>query len=334
MTVSSTTRKAGPFAGNGVTTLFPFGFKVFAKSDIQVIRATAAGAETILVLDSDYLVLLNPDQTANPGGTIQYPVTGSALPLTFALVAVGAVPYTQGTSLPTGGAFNAANVEAALDRLTILTQQLKEETGRSAKISLTSTADAASLVRDISNLVYNLASIQTVSGAITAVNSVAANATNINTLAGAIASVNTLAAVSVALSTVAANIAAVNVNANNVVAIQTIAINITAIQNAQLNALASEASAVRAAASAAAVNLPNLTGAALRFLRVKTDETGYELVSSVAAPAFYGFNLSTDTLSLTLDYGRGNYNANDFATFTMSENVTFEVAENNLRMVL
>ena len=51
-------------------------------------------------------------------------------------------------------------------------------------------------------------------------------------------------------------------------------------------------------------------------------------------PNFYGLKLSSDTLSLILETGRDNYNANDFSAFTLSQNINFEIAENNLRVVL
>ncbi|MDE1154418.1 MAG: hypothetical protein PW735_01665 [Acidobacteriaceae bacterium] len=80
MTISSTTRRAGPFAGNGVTTVFPFAFKVFAKTDVSVAVVDSQGNQTALTLDSDYSVALNADQNANPGGNITYPISGTALP--------------------------------------------------------------------------------------------------------------------------------------------------------------------------------------------------------------------------------------------------------------
>ena len=47
MTVSASTRKAGPFTGNGVQTVFPFTFKVFTEVDIRVVLlVTATGVET------------------------------------------------------------------------------------------------------------------------------------------------------------------------------------------------------------------------------------------------------------------------------------------------
>ena len=65
MTISSTNRKAGPYIGNGTTTVFPFYFKVFAAADVEVVRLTVAtNVETILTLTTDYTVTLNTDQNA------------------------------------------------------------------------------------------------------------------------------------------------------------------------------------------------------------------------------------------------------------------------------
>jgi hypothetical protein len=71
MTISSTVRIAGPFTGNGVTTTFPFTYKVFSTADVQVIRLTiSTGVETTLTLVTDYNITLNGDQDSNPGGNI------------------------------------------------------------------------------------------------------------------------------------------------------------------------------------------------------------------------------------------------------------------------
>ena len=36
MTISSTVRVAGPFVGNGTASVFPYAFKVFAATDLDV----------------------------------------------------------------------------------------------------------------------------------------------------------------------------------------------------------------------------------------------------------------------------------------------------------
>ena len=38
MTINSTIRKAGPFIGNGTASSFPFTYKVFKASDLDVVR--------------------------------------------------------------------------------------------------------------------------------------------------------------------------------------------------------------------------------------------------------------------------------------------------------
>jgi hypothetical protein len=135
MTVSTTTRKAGPFIGNGVTTVFPFQFKVFAKSDLQVVLADAAGAETVLDLDADYSVALNADQDNNPGGTVTYSY-GGALPSTQTLTILSDVPLLQPTDIQNRGGFYPSVIEDALDRVTILSQQVKELLGRAIRVAV------------------------------------------------------------------------------------------------------------------------------------------------------------------------------------------------------
>ena len=70
MTISSSTRTAGPFLGDGSTTALPFGFKVFATTDVLVQRTSADGAQLALTLGGDYTVALNADQNAAPGGVV------------------------------------------------------------------------------------------------------------------------------------------------------------------------------------------------------------------------------------------------------------------------
>lgn len=146
MTVSSTTRKAGPFTGNGSQTAFPFSFKVFSASDVLVTRANTSGTESVLVLNSDYTVTLNSNQDSAPGGTV---TLTSGLTLNYKLTVTGNTTYSQNTDLPTGGAYNAQNVEDALDRVTILTQQLAEGVGRALQVPVTSTQTADQLIQDL-----------------------------------------------------------------------------------------------------------------------------------------------------------------------------------------
>lgn len=123
MTVTATTRRSPVYTGNGTTTAFPFVFKVFANTNIQVLVTSAAGVISTAVLGSDYTVALNADQTVAPGGTVNYLTAPAA---GVSLVILGALPYDQTLSLPGGGNFNPAAIENAFDRTEIQIQQLAE----------------------------------------------------------------------------------------------------------------------------------------------------------------------------------------------------------------
>lgn len=135
MTVPATPRRAGPYAGNDVTTVFPFGFQVFGVDDVSWSLTTAAGNTSTLVRGTDYNVTLNPDQDSNPGGSIAYPISGSPLATGDTLVGVGALPYDQVTDLPPGGPYRALTIEQAFDRTVFQMQQLVEVLNRALVFS-------------------------------------------------------------------------------------------------------------------------------------------------------------------------------------------------------
>lgn len=129
MSISSENRKAGPFTGNGIAVSFPFTFKVFAASDLVVVRQLiSTGAETTLVLNTDYTVSLNGNQELNPGGSVVLP---AALAATFNLTITSSLPNLQPTTLTNAGGFYPTVLNDALDRATILVQQLRERLLRS-----------------------------------------------------------------------------------------------------------------------------------------------------------------------------------------------------------
>jgi len=134
MTVTSTVRKAGPFAGNNFATVFPFGFKVFAKGDVKVLRVNTNGLSVPLVLDSDYSVQLNVNQDSTPGGWITYPIAGAPLPTGYELVILGDLAYDQETDITNQGGFYPNVIEDMVDRTVIQIQQLDEIASRAIVI--------------------------------------------------------------------------------------------------------------------------------------------------------------------------------------------------------
>jgi hypothetical protein len=135
MTISSTTRIAGPFVGNGTASAFPVAFKVFTAGDIDVVRLnTSTGVETTLVLTTDYTVALNIDQDSNPGGTVT--LVAGPLATGFTLTITSDIANLQPTDLTNQGGFYPEVITDSFDRATIQIQQMAGEVSRSIKVPL------------------------------------------------------------------------------------------------------------------------------------------------------------------------------------------------------
>lgn len=134
MAINTTTRKAGPFAGNGVQTAFPFSFKIFSTADVKVTRAES-GVETTLTLGVDYSVAMNGDQDASPGGTVNLTTalaSGQTLAFTTDVAALQQVTVTN------AGGFFPSVFNGVFDRITVLVQQILERMSRSFTVQITS----------------------------------------------------------------------------------------------------------------------------------------------------------------------------------------------------
>ena len=239
MTISSSTRKAGPFTGNGTATTFPFTFKVFQASDLLVVRLnTSTFVESILVLNTDYTVTLNQNQNTNPGGSI---VLGSALATGFTLTATSDIQNLQPTDLTNQGGFYPTVINDALDRTTIQIQQIQEEVDRSLKYPISDPATGAVLpsvgaraskvlafdpttgapiagpsIGDVATVVGNLADIHTVASDVANINIIAADKENIDAVAGDLTNINAVAGDLTNINAVKADLANIDVVATNV----------------------------------------------------------------------------------------------------------------------
>lgn len=105
------------YVGNGVTTQFPYTFRVFKKSDLVVTVLDLSQNITTLILDTDYTV-------SGAGGYTGGNVTLSS-PLTsgWQISIARVLPVTQETDLRNQGKFFAEVHEDVFDRLTMLLQQ-------------------------------------------------------------------------------------------------------------------------------------------------------------------------------------------------------------------
>ena len=121
MTVSSSISSVS-YSGNGSTTVFSYTFKIFADSDLVVsLRDNATGASTTQTLTTDYTV---SNAGSVSGGNVTF-VTSPASGKTVIIRRV--LPYTQETDYVENDPFPAEAHENALDKLTMLTQQNRDE---------------------------------------------------------------------------------------------------------------------------------------------------------------------------------------------------------------
>lgn len=144
MTISATSRKAGPFIGNNTASTFAFAFKVFAAADLLVVTAAAStGAEATLELESDYSVVLNGDQDNNPGGSIT--LLAGPLATGAKLVITSRIGELQSTAVTNQSGFYPDVLNNSLDLVTVLVQQLRELATRTLIFPVTETAPAVAL---------------------------------------------------------------------------------------------------------------------------------------------------------------------------------------------
>ena len=147
MTISSTTTVSSG-DGNGTQHSFPYGFKIFANGDLTVLVRSSTGIETVKVLDTDYVVT---NAGNSSGGNVLFKFnTGTSSDAHFSssdkrpqsgekVVIRRNLTLTQGTDYVENDPFPAESHENALDRITMIAQQLQEELDRSLKISRTNT---------------------------------------------------------------------------------------------------------------------------------------------------------------------------------------------------
>lgn len=134
------------YTGNGVTTSFPYTFRIFNKSDLSVTVVDLAENVSELVLDTDYTV-------SGAGG-----YTGGNVTLTspladgYKISIARDLAVTQETDLRNQGKFFAEVHEDAFDKLTMLIQQVRSIFG----LSLRKPASIANWYDALNNYIRNL----------------------------------------------------------------------------------------------------------------------------------------------------------------------------------
>ena len=129
------------FNGNGVATDFPYSFKIINDTDVKVMTVDPDGTET--VLDSDYYVDVTASKVVYPG----YPPGEEpaeserppVLPTGWQLVVYRDIPITQEADLGDRWPFNV--IEAGLDKVTMILQNIWGIAGRCLKVSESAQSD-------------------------------------------------------------------------------------------------------------------------------------------------------------------------------------------------
>lgn len=141
MTIASAVSKV-TLNGNGSTTSFPFGFKVWKAADLEVSITDASGAVSVV---TNWGVVLSP----SGGGTVTYPLTGSPLPTGHKITIARSMDFLQDVDLVSGTRWDPEVVETALDRATAERQQLKERLDRAVAVPISSSTTSEQLTADL-----------------------------------------------------------------------------------------------------------------------------------------------------------------------------------------
>ncbi|MGM4915900.1 hypothetical protein [Tardiphaga sp. 813_E8_N1_3] len=186
MTVPSNVARSGPYTGNGVTTIFNYGFRIVDEGHLTVYLSQDSGEE-ILTLGDDYSV-------SNVGDVAGGHITATVPPTAAQQITIlRNVPNTQETDLENQGAFFAETIERALDLGVMRDQQMSERLDRALTVPPTASADALNnLISDVLRLAESVDSIDTVAsiaGNVTAVAGIAADVTTVAGVTGDIAAV-------------------------------------------------------------------------------------------------------------------------------------------------
>lgn len=190
MTIASEVNRSGPYACNGATTHFPFGFRIYDAAHIRVILTDPQGTESTLALGTDYIV---SGVGQSGGGAVD---TGQTYAAGYWVTLILNVPFTQDIDLENQGAYFAETIERAIDLQTQMSLQLKEQVGRAVVLPVTSSVSVDKLTSSVLSLAdiqpqmqalvpiaQDIATVAGVSGAVVAAEGNARTATTAAALA-------------------------------------------------------------------------------------------------------------------------------------------------------
>lgn len=156
------------YNGDGTTTTFPYTFKIFKNTDLQVILQDIFGNETLQTLNTHYSVTGVGDPNGGNVVFVTAPASG------YKVIIRRTLPLTQLIDYVSNDPFPAETHEEGLDRLTMIAQQLKEaidrtilrDSSQSASLTLPVLSPNKYLYTDGSKLDWSIPSNVTYNGII------------------------------------------------------------------------------------------------------------------------------------------------------------------------
>ena len=135
MTISTTDSRIS-YNGNGVTTEFSFPYRFLANGDLVVVSVSSAGVETVKAIVTDYTLTGAGDDAGGTVTMLVAPASGTRL------IIYRDTDIVQETDYISGDPFPAETHERALDRLTMIAQEIGSDADRAIKVPV---GDSSSL---------------------------------------------------------------------------------------------------------------------------------------------------------------------------------------------
>lgn len=192
MTVGSQTPRFVQYAGDGSSGPFPYAFRITASSDLIVKKTDAEGVTTTLTGNT----ITGVGEAGGGGVTTAAPVAVGQTLLIYS-----DVPLTQPADYIANDSFPAETHEGALDRLTLIAQDLRRDVDRAIKTSM---GDDAPNDIDYGDLIQSVAEVVTDDALIAALETAGAEQVGLVETAGA----EQVAAIGAAVGTAVADVAA------------------------------------------------------------------------------------------------------------------------------
>ncbi len=130
MTVGLNDRRTGPTLGNGSQTSFPYDFKIYTVTDIQVwVRDTVTGVVTLKAYPTHYTLT---GVGTDAGGDVVFVTAPTS---TEEVLRLGGLPNLMDENLLIGDVFFEQSLQNSIDKLAMLVQQLGEKVTRSLVVA-------------------------------------------------------------------------------------------------------------------------------------------------------------------------------------------------------